>query len=99
MTKTAFYPLLALLMLGFSTTAMAATCPGTCVDLQIKHELDNNGVMSVINGNKLKVKWFIDDNSDKLLNKADKIELVTVDGDRVLSSVTRGKGSSGTVSP
>jgi len=83
-------------MLMCAGTALAIE--GTSVGLFIQNDMDSNGNISVINGTKVKVGWEVLSNADKLLGKSDKIQLVRVLDDTVISSVTRGKGSSGTVS-
>jgi hypothetical protein len=87
-------PLVAALLLTFTGAAQAAPF---VVGLAIKNDLDSNGNISVINGSKVKVAYMVDD-PGKNSNKADKIQLLRVSDDSVVSSVERGKKKSGTVS-
>jgi len=66
------------------------------VGLNIAHDLDGNGNMTVLNGSKLRVEFEVTD-PDQSLNRKDKIQLVRVAGDEVVSSVGRGKKASGAV--
>ena len=67
------------------------------VGLVIEKDMDSNGTIAVINGSKVKVAYEVDD-PNKLSNKKDKIQLLRVSDDSVVSSVARGKKKSGTVS-
>ena len=68
------------------------------VGLEILNNIDSNGNITVVNGSKVKVAYAVTEDTDKKLNKADKIQLVRVKGDKVISEVARGKKKSGTVS-
>lgn len=68
------------------------------VGLAIENDLDSNGNITVVNGSKVKVAYTVIEDTDRDLNRNDKIQLVRVDGDKVVASVVRGKKKSGTVS-
>ena len=90
--------LIFMLLLMFS--GLVSAVPATFVTLVIENDPDSNGNISMINGSKVKVSWEVISNADKLLHKDDRIQLVRVDGDedgdKVVYSVKRGKGKSGT---
>ena len=65
--------------------------------IAIENEMDSNGNITVVNGSKVYVAYEIED-PDKVSNKADKIQLLRVVDDSVVSSVERGKRKSGRVS-
>ena len=87
-------PLFAALILMFAGNAYAVITVG----LAIENDLDSNGNITVINGSKVKVTYVVLEDTDKDLNKKDRIELRRVDGDELVSSVLRGKKKSGSVS-
>jgi len=59
--------------------------------------MDSNGDITVVNGSKVVVIFTVED-PDKVSNKADKIQLLRVEDDTIVSSVARGNKKAGTVS-
>ena len=66
------------------------------VGIAIENDMDSNGNITVVNGGKVYVSFGVDD-PDKVSNKADKIQLLRVEDDSIVSSVARGKKKSGRV--
>lgn len=89
-----FKPLLAAALLMFTGNASAVITVG----LDIQNDLDSDGDIVVINGGKVKVSFEVIEDTDKDLHKNDKIQLLRVSDDSVVSSVTRGKKKAGSVS-
>ncbi len=92
--KRCIRPLIAALILMFTGTAYAEIDIG----LFIQNDIDSNGNISVVNGGKVKVGYEVFQDDDKELNKADKIQLLRVEDDGIVSSVLRGKKKSGSIS-
>ena len=85
---------MAMLMLMVAGNVYAATS----VKLSIKNKAGNDGKISVVEGKKVKVKYKIIEDTEKLLSKKDLIQLVRVRDNKVVASKKRGKKKSGTVS-
>jgi hypothetical protein len=68
------------------------------VGMAIENDVDSNGIISVVDGGKVKVAYEVLEDTSKDLHKNDKIQLLRVSDDSIVSSVARGKKKSGTVS-
>ena len=85
--------LLAASILMFAGNAYAVITVG----LAIENDADSNGDITVVNGGKVKVAYTVIEDTDKDLKKTDKIQLLRVSDDSIVSSVARGKKKSGSV--
>jgi hypothetical protein len=86
--------LVVLLVYGFPGNAAPAPF---LVNIVIENDMDANSQITVVNGDRVKVSFEVID-PEKLLNKGDKIQLLRVDGNSIVSSASRGRKNSGSVS-
>ena len=69
---------------GFLLLFTASVYAATEVTLTILSPADGNGNFTVFDGSKLKVRYTVDEDEPRSLNKSDKIQLVRVSDDNVV---------------
>ena len=96
-TQAGFLP--GLRYLGFAFLLLFAGNASAVITVTLS--LDNTpnaiGNFVLVKGEKVIVRYSVDEDTDNDLNKKDKIQLMRVSDDKVLASVERGKKKSGTV--